>query len=456
MRKIATFTLLAMILMGSTIKTASAQIVLDPGQLGGKVSDFVQKIQDAAGKITQQINQIKMAASQGFSLGDLADLKGKFYNIATGFLSDKISKLVSGTSEKEQAALQADVDTYKETRTQLFDAKIEETNASIEKMETESDTKKSEAKAKENECARLRDEANSETDIALQSEKKGAVYKCQMELSRINTEISDLEQGKRNMKKQKTELKKQRSIVGTDEDEGYKQRVARVEALKEAAKKEEDGFIAAAEHSGGDKEWDSEEATKDIDFDAVAKSFVEKYFYDPENLKGTTTVNYQSNLDRIYRERRYLFVNTAAHLLQVATSIRREIPERTMAIDAYANESAAGANETTAMASYAATRVETIKALVLYAKLLSVKLQYLATRDLLQADSKKEYIDKNTGQIKNFGDFDLEKYIVDEDYINAILEDANTGVLNDEAMDTLNPAKNKNLVNFSTDKSSDD
>lgn len=449
MKKIVVLTLLVMILMGGSIRSASAQIVLDPSQLGGKVSEFVQKIQDAASKITQQINQIKMMASQGFSLDDLADLKGKYYNIATGFLSDKMSKLVSGTSEKAAAALQEEVDTYKESRMELFNFKIEETKASIDMMEKERDAKKSEADIKENECERLRDAADRETDIELHSVKMGEVYKCEMELSRINTEISDLAAGKRELEKQETKLKVQKSEIGTDKDAGYVERNARVEALKVAAEQEKEGFIAAAEHSGGDKEWDSDEATKDINFDEVTKEFVERYFYDPENLKGTETVNYQSNLDRIYRERRYLFVNTAAHLLQVATTIRREIPQRTMAIDAYANESSSGPNETTSMASYAATRVETIKALLLYAQLLSIKLQYLATRDLLQADTKKEYIDRNTGQIKNFGDFDLEKYMVDEDYIKALLKDANTSVLDDKAMNTLNPKNNPDLVKFS-------
>lgn len=449
MKKILASFILAITLLTGTIRPASAQLILDPSQLGGKVSEFVQKIQDAVNKVTQEINQIKMMASQGFSLGDLADLKGKFYNIATGFLSDRISKLVGGTSEKQKAELSEDMNIYKKSRQQLYDYKIEETKKAINTLSAEKSKKEDEADKKEAECERLIAAANEEKDIAKHSEKMSEVYICQMQLSRINTEISDLSAGKVNLENQQTELKKRKSEVGTDKDSGYVQKKERIEALDEAAKNEKEGFIAAAEHSGGDKEWDSEEATKDIDFDTVTKEFVERYFYDPENLKESETVNYQSNLNRIYRERRYLFVNTAAHLLQVATTIRREIPKRSMAIDGYANETSAGSNETTAMASYAATRVETIKALVLYAQLLSIKLQYLAVRDLLKADSKKEYIDKSTGQFKNFGEFDLEKYIVDEDFVNALLDDANTSLLDDEAMNKLNPEQNKDLVTFS-------
>jgi len=59
--------------------------------------------------------------------------------------------------------------------------------------------------------------------------------------------------------------------------------------------------------------------------------------------------------------------------------------------------------------------------------LLSAKLQYLAARDLLQSDLKKEYADRD-----NFDEFDLGRYILDTDYIEELLESANTSIKDED------------------------
>jgi hypothetical protein len=117
-------------------------------------------------------------------------------------------------------------------------------------------------------------------------------------------------------------------------------------------------------------------------------------------------------------------VNTAIHLLQVVTSTRREIPLQAHNLEAYANQTSYGKDELEAMSAYAATRIENAKALLLYAKVLSAKLQYIAARDLLNETLAKE-IDDPTGNTKLYEPFDLGKYMLTPEFIKYKLQQAN-------------------------------
>jgi len=438
MKKILAITILVTILSVGSIKPASAQLVLDASQLATKISDMTQKITDQVNKVTEQINQAKQMASQGFSLNALRDMAKKYINDSiSSFLSSNINRLVEGTKEKKKAVLEADVTTYLESSGMLYDKKIEDAEADKKKMEEYLTISKKEKNSKTDECEILKDEYEHTSDVAKQSEAWAKYNKCMSELKQINNDIEELDKGINHVSAVLNDLSATKAKIGTEEDKNYMQRKARVDALEASSSEGDEAseFMRVGEvsNSGGSErtQWDEPGSAE---FYAISQNnyetFIKRYFYDPNNLSATATVNVQSNLDRIYRERRYLYINTAAHLLQVATSARRQIPVHTAAIDAFSNATTSEQDELNAIGAYATTRVESAKALLLYAKLLSAKLQYLAARDLLQAQASKEFM-KNDSEFKDFEDFNLSKYLLTEGYISNLLHEFNTPIPTD-------------------------
>ena len=150
---------------------------------------------------------------------------------------------------------------------------------------------------------------------------------------------------------------------------------------------------------------------------------MERYFYDPEKLSSAadekSRIEHQTKIDAATRERKYTLVNTAAHLLQVTASLRREIPVRTTIIDEYFENTPKAANELEAISSYSATRIENMRALLMYAKLQSARLQYMAARALLDAEMEKT-------PNGNYLEFNLDKYILTKEYVDDLIKKAGT------------------------------
>ena len=155
----------------------------------------------------------------------------------------------------------------------------------------------------------------------------------------------------------------------------------------------------------------------------LINKFIERYFYDPEELDSASgdegRIMHQTKIDAVARERKYLLTNTAAHLLQVTATLRREIPVRTEVIDEMFKNTPKATGELEAISSYSATRIENMKALLMYAKLQSARLQYMAARELLNLNGVKT----PNGTYK---DFDLEKYILTKEYVDKIVKEADT------------------------------
>lgn len=426
MKKTAISVIIAFFIVCGGVKPAEA-LIIDPGQIVAKVSDFVEKISDSVSKITQQINQVKMMAAQGFDLNALKNMAKKYYKIDQTFLTKKMFKLIKGTKKKQKEVLQKEADLYKEVSVAQAQEKLDDIDDDLEFLDDELNETENDLSLKASECPSLKAEYDGMEEGSAKENKWNEYTKCESERQLLESNVEEL---KNVIDKMKVERDKLQEELNEKEagDASYEDKVKRVEELEKQADGEDNELIDASDQVSEEDEWDTftpeQIAAKFTPNEADYEKFMERYFYDPDNLNSKDKqYEFQSNVDRILRERRYLFINTAVHLMQVATTIRREIPVRTTSINKMANDTSTEANEIAAMSAYSATRVENIKVLLLYAQLLSAKLQYLAARDLLQADLKKEYADRH-----NFDEFDLGRYILDSDYIEELLKAANTAI----------------------------
>jgi hypothetical protein len=153
------------------------------------------------------------------------------------------------------------------------------------------------------------------------------------------------------------------------------------------------------------------------------KEFLNTYFYNTEGVDSEQEnkfKSYQADIDIITRTRRYLLVNSAAHLLQVGATTRREIPTRSQSVkDAYEMTSQ-GNDELTAITAYTNTKIEATRALLLYAKLLSAKLQYQAAHKLVDIDLEKAWKDDEE-TYKNYQNLNLNNFIMTKEFVKSLL-----------------------------------
>ena len=167
------------------------------------------------------------------------------------------------------------------------------------------------------------------------------------------------------------------------------------------------------------------------------QKFIRAYFYEQDdnaftNLQDGKALRLERQKhealgDKIERQRKYLVINTMAHLLQVSATIRRELPIRESKIRYWFEQTKNKEDEITAVSTYANTRIESARALVLYARLQAAKLQYLAAKEIKSTSPKKQ------GKIEDnqLGKFDLEKYILTQEYVEKLVKDSNKdGVIN--------------------------
>ena len=426
MKKFVATLILAIFLTGITSGPAKA-LILDPLQLATKVSGYLQDVKEGVDKVTQQINQIKMMSTQGFTLSELTSLAKK-YILTEKFkkaIKKKMKKIVENRKKKKLKAQQDKMKWEKETKIQLYTDKLNVVNKDIEILENSLQEVETELNQKKQECEDKRIDMENETDSEKKVEKNDIYEQCKSEQEELeNNKIEQTEMIKK-YKKDAEEIKAKLEKVKSGDAE-YKEQQAMINATEAAQDSEE---IIEADNLGQNDEWDNEQSMSKFNLEEKDyQDFISRYFYDPSSIKGegsTGMIDYQSKMDRVTRERRFLLVNTSVHLLQVVTSVRREIPVREHSLEAYSNQTAESKDELEAVSAYAATRIEAAKALLLYAKVMSAKLQYLAARDLLNESLSKELTDPVTGKVKEYKDFDLGKYILTPEFIKYQLKKSN-------------------------------
>lgn len=412
---------------------------IDAAQIATKISDFTVKITDATSKVTDGISKAKEIASKGFNKEGLLDaviskLPFDPRKVANpdAILGDIIGGLqgaavtqIETTIEKEKEILQAEIDFYTESTKAYYDAQVEilnenlnEINSKKQEVERELTLKKQEAESKKSACnsARQRGDDNTQ-ELCIDYETIFA------EVTNLEMSSKELELAKEELENGIEVLNDEASKVGTEEDATYMQHQAELEALENT---NNEAVVISAEIKEDD-EWDSNgTAEKLVISDETYRAFLRKYFYDPTSVSlredgGTDLVEDQNEVERARRFRRQLVLSTAVHLLQVSASVRREIPERLEATNEMYEGVISTDSELEAIGYYAGTRMENMRTLLLYAKILSAKLQYMAAKDLLITELRR----RGNVEDATMSNFELSRYKLTQEYVDAIEKESN-------------------------------
>ena len=401
-------------------------LIIDAPTLAAKISEWAGKLADASTQITTHVSQAKQMTSQGFNKEELFGL-AKEYATENGkkLVQEKMKKVVEGTKKKNKDKLQAEEDAYVEGRNLYYDEKIGIVEESIKETRSLQTSKESERDQKRAEVQQKKAKYESVKHIPGEAEKAQDEYMtAQMEYDALVAACTELDTLAITLESQRDTLENEKAKVGTSEDPQYVSYQTRLKELD--ADKEDETFVSKVADEE-DIEW-SMKSNPDIvnqftPTEEDYKKFIERYFYDPEELDSASgdegRIMHQTKIDAVARERKYLLTNTAAHLLQVTATLRREIPVRTEVIDEMFKNTPKATGELEAISSYSATRIENMKALLMYAKLQSARLQYMAARELLNLNGVKT----PNGTYK---DFDLEKYILTKEYVDKIVKEADT------------------------------
>ena len=416
-----------------TILTASAPqnaqaLILDFPTLAAKISEWVGKITDATTKITQQVSQVKQMSSQGFNKEELFGIAEEYAtSYGKNLLKVKMKKIVDGTKKKIRDKIEAEKEAQTETKNAYYDEKIAIMEESIQETETVYTQKLSEKTQKTVEVEQKKSYYESvKGNLAEEPKALDDYMKAEMEYKELETVCKELEELLSDLEAQKGALEEEKAKVGTSEDPEYALYEKRLEEMDNEIE-EADGDGGAEEimnKSGGDEtEWDDEDIVDNFSpTEEDYKDFIDRYFYNPKDLSSAgadARIEHQTKIDAVTRERRFLLVNSAAHLLQVSATLRREIPVRSEIIDEMFQNTPASTGELEAISSYSATRIESMKALLMYAKLQSARLQYMAAKKLLSVEAIK---------VPNgaYLEYNLEKYILTKEDVDKAIEEANT------------------------------
>lgn len=405
MKKILIAFMISIMLCVSPLKDAKAGLVFDLSEIASEVSEVVGKITDISGKITQKVNMVKEKLTRGFSKDLLSNLAGKFLKTKLG---SKVSNKVGGTDAKNANYVAQDLENYETAFEQDKGKKLEKATEIEQNLKAEKTERKSELSSKESQLKTYRSRCDQTGD----KETCAKADELDSEVRDLKTSISDIEIKQEEIAAEKEEIKN----TNIEDDAKYKTLTQRKEDIEERAANENadwDHPNDDGSSSDDNLEWDDEElATKfgeKLNEEAY-KAFITTYFYDPENHK--TLIEHQGRQDEVVRQRKHLVINTATHLLQVSATVRRKIPNQRETMNEYMKTAIQGEGELEAISAYTATRIENIKAMILYAKILTAKLQYQSAKQLLNSDIDKSY---------NINlDNDMDKYLMTEEYLKSI------------------------------------
>ena len=427
MKKLAIYILSISLLVSANVKPAEA-LVLDPAALTAKISDWVGKINDAVTKVTQQISQIKQMAAQGFSKEDLFGAFGEFLGkVGEDLMRKHRERVAKSTKEKEKENLANEQEQYLESSEKYYETKqkvveenLKEANTLKSKTDQEMKSKEKEVENKESQYASLVKEKAKDEKINKAFDEWQV---AKMELEELQQKASELKEKVDELNKEEEKIAKEASKIGTEDDPEYQAYQERLNAMDASEDKEVDVDASKEEL---EEQWDTDGILEKMTVsNDTYKAFIDKYFYNEQNIsKGDNLlVASQTETDRVMRDRKQLLINTSTHLLQVTASLRREIPERSQRVKEMFEGVISTDSEFQAIGYYSSTRIENARALLMYAKLLSAKLQYMAAKDLLVIDAHRTSM---SGE--DFSRFNLAKYKLTDAYVKTIQEQSNKSV----------------------------
>ena len=424
MKKILSIITLSIFLTAGSPKPAEA-IVFDAGQIAAKVAEIVQDIADAVQTGIQEVNKVKQMAAQGFNYDGLiknaTDFAKKYAidYVTHKILTKRFKQVERDTKAQNKKAMEKDKENYKEATEALYDKQIEIVNdeiASTCSAKNEAQSKMNVAKSNE---ASAKAAYEAEESPEAKNQKLMEYMKYSAEAEKYSNDYKELSKKCDELKKQQENLLQEKSKITSDEQ--YKALEKRINSMED----EENELITV---DPGETEWDKVKA-EEYDPSKRYEEFVKQYFFDPEELSNDVTTH-QSRIDRIMRQRRYLVVNSAAHLMQVASSMRRSLPVEYKKNKEMFTSIGQDEGQLAAMEVYSATRVENARALLMYAKLLCAKLQYETARDLIKSDVQRREVDNTK--------FDLGKYILDSKDVEEMIKKFSYGEDAEEEKSRLN------------------
>lgn len=412
-------------LMLSTAVPAQA-LIIDGATLAAKISEWVGKVSDASTKLSQHVSQAKQLSSQGINKEALFGIGKDYFNeYASPWIKKNVKEIVKGTKQKNLEAMEAEKETYVTARNEYFDKKIEMTQKSIDDTTATRKEKESERNKVKSKMESAEQKYEEVKFVPGESEKAYDEYiTLKMEYDALETACEELAALEDELLAQLSILESEKAKVGTDADPQYVTYQNRIDELKKEDEEDESSFVDKTE-GNEELEWSMKNQDDIVDrFSPTEQDytdFIGRYFYDPEELGVSGgdqgRLEHQTKIDAVARDRKYLLVNAAAHMLQVTASLRREVPVRTYMADELFANTPKSANELEAISSYSATRIENMRALLMYAKLQSARLQYMAARALLNAEGVKT-------PDGTYNEFNLEKYILTKEYVDEIVNEA--------------------------------
>lgn len=425
-RKLAIICIIT-VLAASTPQNAQA-LILDFPTLASKISEWVGKLTEATTKITQQVSQVKQMSSQGFNKEELFGIAQEYAtDYGKNLLQVKMKKVVEGTKKKNKDKIETEKETYVTTKNAYYDEKIAIMDESIQETKAAKAEKQSERTQKLAEVNQKKSYYESVKGNLSEEPKAFDEYmKAEMEYQELDAVCKELDELLATLEDQKSVLEEEKAKVGTSEDPdyvAYEKRLEEMDSEIEEADGEGGKDEIVTKSGGPDVEWDDEDIVEEYTpTEKDYTEFLERYFYNPEDLSSAgadARISHQTKIDAVTRERRFLLVNSAAHLLQVSATLRREIPVRSEVIDEMFQNTPQSTGELEAISSYSATRIESMKALLMYAKLQSARLQYMAAKKLLSVDAIK--VPNGT-----YAEFNLDKYILTKEDVDKAIKEANT------------------------------
>lgn len=434
MKKTALSIILVFLLNVGAVKPAYSGLIIDPSIIAQSIGGNTQVIYDTAVQGIQQANMIKQTATQGINLNFFKSLisAGLFVNAKI----ENLKPMVASTKGKNSGLLEQERDLYGEAAKAEKGKKVEIVKEDIAKD-------KANLAGKKNELHVRKDAMDSAGQRYQQLQGSGTLEELnaldefhneKAAYEKLLKDIAELEEAITRQEKILVDLEKLAAEAGTEADEKWSDMNTRAEIIKQ--EKADTGLITEGE-TGEDEDWGK---IKDLENFTVSpkdyQDFIKAYFYEQEenaftDLKEgkalrTARQQHQAKGDKLERQRKYLVVNTAAHLLQVSATVRRELPIRENKAKDWFEQAKTSKSEIEAGAAYSNSRIENARAMILYARLVAAKLQYLAAKEINLTSPKKQ------GKIEDndFGEFDLEKYILTEEYVKELIENSNkTGVI---------------------------
>lgn len=413
-------------------KPALSGFILDPAAIAQNFGGTAQTIYDTAVQDIFQNGMLKQLQTQGFNLASLKTLlTSQLGKYLSNLIKESATKQqVKSTKAKETELLEQERDLYIEAAKANINEKLK--IAEKDKSETEKllANKKKELNKKEQQLRKA--ESNRQKHQGKGDEKEiKAIDELEKAQNEYNTVINDVDELEKLLKEKKEKVKlvqQEKSIIGTEKDPKVQNMSKRAEIIKN--EKEDTGILIKVEINE-DKDWASLKDLDDFSIDGKTyKDVINAYHYEPDSKaytdlhQGKELQTKQQELeaikDKILRNRKYLVINTAVHLLQVSTTARREIPIREPLVKEWFDKTKEKPSEIEAITAYSNTRIENSRALLLYARLLSAKMQYNAAREIYRFDLEK------LGKIEDndYSTIDLGKYILTMEEIKEAIKNS--------------------------------